>query len=131
MNHRTRKLVVNDKCEIGFVEAHAECGGGDECFQFVAEQPRFKALAQTGLSEFFIQPAPIWLGINSIFAQPRSHRARIADGKRVNHAAAGKFGQRVREPCQPGDFAGKRNVLQLEAGPRQFAALDGECRAEL
>jgi hypothetical protein len=131
MHDRTWQLIVDDEGEVRLVEAHPECGGGDECFQLVAEQPRFKAFAKTRLSEFFIQPAPIWLGINSIFAQPGGHRARIADGQRVNHAAAGELGQRVREPGQPGDFAGKGNVLQLQTRARQLAALDGERRAEL
>ena len=131
MHDRSRKLVVDDEREIRFVEAHAERGGGDERFQFVAEQPRFQPLAQTRLSEFFIQSAPIRLGLNSIFTQPRRHRARIADGERINHTAAGELGQRVRKPRQPGDFAGQGNVLQLQARPRQLAALHGERRAEL
>ena len=41
MHDGTGKLVVNDEGEIGFVEAHAERGGGDESFQFISEQTRF------------------------------------------------------------------------------------------
>ena len=131
MHDRAGELIVNHERQVGFIEAHAERGRGDKRLEFVAKEARFKPLAQTGLSEFFIQPAPIRLGINAVFAQPGRHRARVTNRERVNHPAAGKPGQCVREPRQPGDFAGQGNILQLQARPRQPAALDRERRAEL
>ena len=119
-NDGIRRLVMDDKAQVGLVVAHAQGVGGDQDLEPVVQQLVFEVLpVGIGILEVVVfDVAEIGLGGNALGAQPVGDESRVALGQGVDDAGPRQFRQVLGEPCQSVGLRRQAQGLQGQAVAR-------------
>ncbi len=120
-HHRSRRLVVHDKGEIGLVIAHAQRARGTDRLDLVGQQSILGRDAVGG-----VLVAAVGQRADPARVEERRHLIGVALGERVDDPGAIELRQVLGQPRQPLGGSRKVDDLQPQARPRQRPAIGAE-----
>ncbi len=117
---------MDDEGEVGFVETHAERGGGRHDLHVVVEQLRLDGEPRLGVAV-----TRVGHGRDALVAQPVGDDSSVADGEAVHDAGTRQVGNDGGQPRQPLCLRGQVDDPQRQTGAGERAAQDQQVVTEL